>query len=227
MSDPEEIIKARIKPKIRAALETAAREMHPNGFRIDKDNFERLMEIITIERILPNDSCKPNSLPHAHRVCISVQADFQICVYLALPVKKGAALAGDVVTVAGATGGTAGGIAAGALIGSVVPGAGTLVGGLIGGIVGGIGGLFAGGNIAAESKAEEEEANDKHDVVRTTEVFKKLEEFSSDKNNNTCSCMVTAHMQCPGVVDKGNPPEDVVDKGNHPEDHQSDNDKTE
>ncbi len=226
MSDLEENIKARIKPKIRAALETAAREKDSKGSRIDNDDFQRFMEIITIEKIVPNDSCKPNAPQHAHRVCISVQADFQICVYPKLPVRHGPALGGDVVTVAGATGGTAGGIAAGALIGSVVPGAGTLVGGLIGGIVGGIGGLFAGGNIAAESSAEEEAANDKHDIVRTSEVFKKLEEFSSDKNNNTCCCMVTAHMQCPGVINEG-----VINEGNPSEDKSpediSDNDKTE
>ena len=199
MSDPEENVKARIQPKIRAAVETVARERRPNGFRVDKDDFERLMEVITIERIRSNENCSSSMSLHAHRVDLSVQADLQIRVYPMSPVKKGAAIGGGAGAVVGAAGGTAGGIAAGAVIGSVVPVAGTIVGGIIGGVVGFFGGLAAGGSVGAGAGAGigAADSNNRHTIICASEVFVKFEEYSTGKNHNTCHCVLTAPTQCP------------------------------
>ncbi len=203
MSNPEENTKTRIQPKIRAALQTVARERRPNGFHIDKDDFERFMDVITVERIRSNENCSSsmsNPPPHAHRLDLSVQpVDLQIRVYPLSPVKKGAAIGGGAGAAVGAAGGTAGGIAAGAVIGSIVPVAGTIIGGIIGGVAGFFGGLVAGGGIGAGAGAGigAADGNNRHDIIRASEVFVKFEEYSIGKNHNTCHCVLTAPTQCP------------------------------
>ncbi len=195
MSNPEADIKAHIKPKIRASLETVAKEKHPTGYEI-LDEFEELMEIITIERIRSNKNCSsslsmPNSPLHVHRVCISVQADFKIRIYPLLPAGVGATVGGTVGTV----GGTVGGIAAGAAIGSIVPVAGNIIGGIIGGIVGSLSGFGFGAGVGGGTGAAV-------GLVRVTtvcasDIFLKLEEYSMDKNHNICRCILTAPTKCP------------------------------
>ncbi len=208
MSDPEENIKARIQPKIRAALETVAREIHPNGFRIDKDDFERFMEVITIDTIIPNDSCKPDAPPHAHSVCISVQADFQIRVYSTISVKKGAAIGCRLGVAAGAVGGTAGGIAAGVVFGPMVPVVGVvyvpynILFGIIGGLVGCFGGVAAGEGFGACIGAGAGTvigAADSNNtfMICASQVFAKFEEYLSD--HNACHCVLTTPTQCPSA----------------------------
>ncbi len=199
MADLEENIKARIQPKIRAALETVAREKHPNGFRIDKEDFKKLMKIITIERIRSNDSCKPNAPPHAHRVCISVQADFQIRVYSTFPVKKGSVIGCCAGAAIGAVGGTLGGIGGGAIFGYVVSIPYKVLFGIICGVVGGIGSVIAGEVFGACIGAYAAAVNGAADssMVCASQVFGKFEEYSSDETHNTCHCVLTTPTQCP------------------------------
>ncbi len=212
MSDPEENIKVHFRGQIRIAIRTVAKEMHSKGSRIDKDDFKSLMEIITIERIIPNDSCKPNAPQHEHRVCISVQADFRIRVYSTNPVNKGLGIGCGLGTAAGVAGGTTGGVAAGgALIGATVPVCGllTLVGSIplvaVSVVVGCFGGVFAGGCfgacIGAGAGAVIGAADSNNTfMVCASEVFAKFEEYSSD--HNTCHCVLTTPTQCP-IGDEG------------------------
>ncbi len=197
MSDPEENIKARIQPKIRAALETVARENHPNGFRIDKDDFKRLMKNITIERIRSNDSS--NAPQHEHGVCISVQADFQIRVYSTFPVKKGAVIGCCAGAAIGAVGGIVGGIGGGAIFGYVVFIPYRVLFGIIGGVVGCFGGVIAGEVFGACIGADAAAVNGAADssMVCASQVFGKLEEYSSDETQNTCHCVLTTPTHCP------------------------------
>ncbi len=198
MSDPEENVKARIQPKIRAALVTVARERHPYGFRIDKDDFKKFMEIITIERIIPNDSCKPNAPQHEHTVDLSVQADFKICVYSTFS-GKGAAIGCGLGTAVGAVGGTAGGIGAGVLydyiLSVAVPGSNSIFGIFGGGIVGVLGGVLTGGGFGACIGAHAAAADSS--MVCASQVFVKFEEYLSDETHNTCHCVLTTPTQCP------------------------------
>ncbi len=153
MSDPEENIKARIQPKIRAALQTVAREKYPSRFRIDKADFKKLVKIITIERIIPNDSCKPDAPQHEHTVDLSVQADFKIRVYSTFSVNKGAAIGCGLGTAAGAVGGTVGGIAAGVVFALILGGSLLMqyikYCGILGGVSGGVFSAIAGGCLGA------------------------------------------------------------------------------
>ncbi len=197
MSDLEENVKASIQPKIRAALETSAKERHPNGFRIDKDDLKRLMKNITIERIISNDNCKPNALPHAHKVCVSVQADFQIRVYSSILVKKGAAIGCCAGATIGIFGGTVGGTGSGAFFGLVVLASYRVLFGLIGGVVGGIGGVIVGSGFGAYIGAYAGAVNGAADssMVCASQVLVNFDEYSSD--SNTCHCVLTAPTQCP------------------------------
>ena len=191
----KEDIKAHIQPKILAALETAARERHPNGFRINTFEFEKFMEIIKIERIRSNENCCSSMSPHAHKVDLSVQANFEIGVFPPEVIIGG--VAGAAV---GAVGGTTGGVATGAAIGSIVPVAGTIIGGFIGGIVGGISGLFAGAGVGVGAVSGIKMIGTKYRedliFVPISEVFAKFEEYSSDKTHNICRCVLTAPTQC-------------------------------
>ena len=136
---------------------------------------------------------------HSHKIFLTVQADFNIRIYCAIPVKTGAAAGGGTGAAVGAVGGAVGGAALGALIGSVVPGAGTLIGGVIGGVVGGIGGTVGGGGAVAGVGAGIGFAHSKntYKTVQAVEVFRKLEEFSCDQTHNNCCCTVIGNTTCP------------------------------
>ena len=184
----ENTIKTLIQPQIKAALETVAREILPNGFHIDRDDLKSFMKIITVVKERPRNS---GSL--AQDLELSVQTDFRIRVYPRLPVKQGAAIAGGLGAGLGAAGGTAGGIAAGALIGSVVPGPGTIIGGIIGGVLGLFGGLAVGGGAGASTGVGlgAADSNNRHRIVSAYQVFCKCPEYSKDETNNKCHCVLT------------------------------------
>ena len=205
-------IKRDVEDIICGALVTVAIEKCPRGFYFNEDDFEKLLQVIKIKRIESDGECHSSAegeqegqrsvyLDHSHRVHLTVQADFNVRVYCDEPIMLSANAEAETEpgVALGAVGGTTGGATVGALIGSVVPVAGTIVSGVIGGIVGGVGGLIASSVAAAGAGAGVGAAhgNNVDRTVQAFEVFSKLENFSYDRTNNTCSCTVTGNTTCP------------------------------
>ncbi len=187
--------KSKVREEMRAALETAAEERYPGGYRIDEEDFEKFVKRIGIEETLQavNSLTPSNAHPSPHQLHLTVQAGFKIHMYPSMPVKKGAAIGGGVGAVAGVAGGAAGGVAAGALIGSVVPIAGTIIGGIIGGILGGVGGGLAGGGVGAGVGAGGGVVHSRKlgEFIFASEVFVKFDNYSCDSNHSICHCTLT------------------------------------
>ena len=156
----------------------------------------------------PNVSASTSALSwcsfHSHRIHLCIRRDYRIgiCSLRLTDFQFNSKLADEPFretfreTVIGMATGL---ILGGAVIGSTIPADGDNVGSILGAVVGGIIG-YKGATFSSTSDhrhVPNDHIQRAYETIDAVEVFKKLDEFSVDRDRNMCYCVITTNTACP------------------------------